>query len=744
MGCRWSEIVAGIGGVLACVSLAQASVPAQIVQPIDDARRVVLSGNTRPEAKPRNDRGMLPDNTRIGGMDLLLRRPSSTEEAFERVIADLHNPQSGRFHHWLKATEIGRDFGVSGSDVAKVVRWLRGYGFSVRGVTPDHTVIEFSGTAGEVRNAFHTELHQLSVKGTTHFANMSDPQIPAALAPVVVGVVALHDFRPHPMFVQNKKMPGPDESVSSGCFPAAPTNTSASYTGECLLVTPADLATIYNINPVFSAGITGKGQTVVVLEDTDVFKPGDWVIFRDVMGLSNYPDASFTEVHPSGTLSCADPGVVNGNAGEAILDAEYASASAPDAAIELASCSDTGTNNTGFGGYKALVNITGLSSPPKIVSLSYGECEAEDGATSNAAFSTVYQTAASEGISVYVSSGDESATSCDANATAATHGIGVSGFASTSYNIAVGGTDFADTGAPISGSNESPTFWETYWSGTNGTNWGSALSYIPEIPWNDSCASELQSKFYGYSATYGTTGFCNSTFGKADFLTTGSGSGGPSGCATGTPTTTGVVSGTCAGNPKPSWQAGFAGIVNDNVRDIPDVSLFAANGVWGHWYPFCDHNPNDFNPAEAGCTTLNPYNWGAAGGTSFASPIWAGIQALINQKTGKSWGNTNVQFYQLAAAEYGAGGNANCNSSLGNGVASSCVFNDVTAGDFNVNCKALSGTLHNCYLPSGTNGVGTVTNGSYQPMYRSATGWDFTTGIGTPNVANLLNAMAGL
>jgi hypothetical protein len=262
----------------------------------------------------------------------------------------------------------------------------------------------------------------------------------------------------------------------------------------------------------------------------------------------------------------------------------------------------------------------------------------------------------------------------------------------------------------------------------------------------------MASFYTGSSVTYGTTGFCNSTLGTARFLSTGSGSGGPSGCATGAATTAEVVSGTCAGWAKPTYQSGntIVGLVNDGVRDTPDVSLFAANGVWGNVYPFCDSDPA-FAPGSpltlSGCQTGNPGNWAAAGGTSFSSPIWAGIQALINQKSGTSWGNSNTEFYALGAAEYGAGGNASCNSNLGASENSSCVFNDVTTGDFNVNCRAATGgAKHNCYLPSSTNGVGTtdLTNASYHPMYKSNSGWDFTTGLGTPNVNNLVNAMTAV
>ncbi len=237
------------------------------------------------------------------------------------------------------------------------------------------------------------------------------------------------------------------------------------------------------------------------------------------------------------------------------------------------------STRTTFGGLIALQNLVNGSAPPPIVSISYGECEAENGAGSNAAFSFLYQQAVTEGISVFVAAGDEGAASCDAGATGATHGIGVSAYASTPYNVAVGGTDFGDTAAGTT---------SAYWNAANSATYASALSYIPEIPWNDSCASALLATHFGFSTVYGSSGFCGSSTAKqAQFLVVAGGSGGPSGCATGTPASTGVVGGTCKGYTKPSWQAGVTGIAADGVRDMPDVSLFAADGVWGHYYVDC-------------------------------------------------------------------------------------------------------------------------------------------------------------
>jgi subtilase family serine protease len=679
---------------------ARASAPDLVTRVIDDGRTITLTGNTRPEARQANDRGKVADDYRLDHMELLLRRPAGTEAALVRFIDGLHTKSSPEFHRWLTAEQFGQTYGPSAHDIGAVTSWLTLHGFQVNGVHSSGMVIDFSGTAGQIREAFHTEIHYLEVHGARHIANMSDPKIPEALAGVVNGIVSLHDFRPHTNF-----KPRP-----------AYTFTSGGSTYEA--VVPADLATIYNLNPLFSAGISGQGQTIVVIEDTDVYSTADWSTFRSTFGLSGYSGGSFTQVHPTGGTSCTDPGVVSGNESEAELDAEWASAAAPSAAIELASCKDTSTT---FGGLIALQNLLSKSSPPAIVSISYGECEAENGATANAAYNTAYQEAVALGVSVFVSAGDEGAASCDADATKSTHGIGVSGFASTPYDVAVGGTDFGDAYAGSTA---------TYWSTGNSGTYGSAKSYIPEIPWNDSCASVLIATASGYSATYGTSGFCNSSVGKEYYLTTASGSGGPSGCATGSPSTSGVVSGSCKGYAKPSWQS-VVGNPADGVRDLPDISLFAANGVWGHYYVYCDSDTRDDGAACTGA----PSGWSGAGGTSFASPILAAIQALVNQKTGSRQGNPNPTYYALAAGEYGSGGSSICNSSLGNGTSGACMFYDTTLGDMDVNC---TGT-HNCYLPGSKNGVLSLSDTAYQKTYGTGTGWDFATGIGSVNAANLVN-----
>jgi subtilase family serine protease len=424
---------------------------------------------------------------------------------------------------------------------------------------------------------------------------------------------------------------------------------------------------------------------------------------------------------PNGSTNCADPGTPTtgdsgGDEAEANFDAEYSLAAAPGAVIQVAACPTAGSAGSSFGGLIAINNMLALGTAPNVISMSYGECEAANGAASNAAYNTAFQTAAAAGISVFASAGDEVAASCDANEVDATHGIGVSGWADTPYNVAVGGTDFYDGflsdqfGVPET----------TYWASTNTSTNGSALSYIPEIPWNDSCASYLLSYDFGYAATYGSSGFCNSSIAKNEdaYLAVSGGSGGPSGCATGAATTSEVVSGTCQGYAKPSWQQGVAGNPADSVRDIPDVSLFAAIGTWGHFYVACWSDTTNFDAADYGTapctlpidifgTITGSASWSGYGGTSFASPIMAGIQALVNQKWGKQ-GNPNPTYYSIANAQFNSANAVNCYSQNlpggRRGLGSSCVFNDITQGDIDTNCRAGS-VAGNCYLDGSTNGA---------------------------------------
>jgi subtilase family serine protease len=683
--------------------------PVLITAAIDESRLIRLRGNTRPEANAKNDRGRVEDSFPMEHMLLQLKRAPELEQEFDQYIDGLTDKSSPNFRHWMMAAGQGEKYGLAQQDIDSITGWLGSHGFTVGYVYPNLMVIDFSGTAAQIREAFHTEIHYLEVGGEQHFANMTDPKIPAALAPAVVGVVSMHNFKPQQMRVPRVRK----DYTFSGC--AGGTNGTG---GSCYALVPADFQTIYNLNPLYREQIDGRGQTITIVEDSDTYTPSggtnDVTVYRNTF-LSKYTLGSVTTVHPTGSAACTDPGT-NAADGEADLDAEVASAIAPNATIVVATCADTTT----FGGLLAIENLVTSATPPAIISMSYGVCEAANYLPSNAAFNTAFQTAAAAGTSIFVSAGDAGGSACAPDFTGGDNysfpGIGVTGWGESVYNVSVGGTDFEDAynakevGTPLS----------IYWNSTNTSTDGSAKSYIPEIPWNDSCAGYLLYNYEGYAAPYGPAGFCNSTIATTGnaFLSTAAGGGGPSACATGGGDTNQTnyleVDGKCAGYAKPSWQSGIFGNPADGVRDIPDVSLFASNGIWGHYVTVC------FSDTTQGGTSCvgAPSTWSGFGGTSVATPMMAAIQALVNEKWSLSKvGNPNPTYYAIAKTEFGSTGNSSCysiNQPPRRGLASSCVFYDITQGDNNVDCRR-NGTAHRVGCFDGTSATtqGTI---STQPL----------------------------
>ncbi len=697
---------------------------AMVTEHVSDSDLVTAANNTHPAARAGTDLGAVADDLALPHVALLLKRAPEQQAALDKFLVDVQNPKSAEYHQFLSAAQFSDRFGINAADQAAVTKWLSSHGITVNGVNAN-LVMDVSATAGQLREAFHTEIHNLDVKGAKHFSNMSDPKFPQALAGALVGPVGLNTFVGHPLSVAKTH----------------PQFTTTFQDTPFEEIVPGDLATIYNLTPLYSAGISGQGQTIGIAQDSDLFANTDWSTFRKEFALSRqFPKGNLEVVHPTGAVACTDPGV-NGADGEAAIDVEWSSSAAPNATIEMASCSDSRASGAAnFGGFIAMENLLNSTSFPMVWSISFGELENEVGAAGNLFINNLYALGAAEGVSIFVSSGDESAASSDADAANAAHGIAISGFTSTPNNVSVGGTDFGDTFLGEVAA---------YWNATNSASFSSAKSYIPEIPWNDSCASQLIYLSAGFSSAVGPNGYCNSAAANtAGEITTASGSGGPSGCATGTATTRGVVSGTCAGYAKPSWQSTVFGNPADGVRDIPDVSLFAANGVWGHFYVVCYSDTNTARTeGDAGPCNNDPSTWAGFGGTSVSSPIMAGIQALINQRTGSPQGNPNPTYYAIAAAEYGSSGNAACNSTLGNGAAKSCVFYDVTLGDIDVNCIPLvsRGTTvgtFNCFNAGGTEGALSVSNTVLEPAYPSTVGWDYATGIGTVNAFNLVMSSA--
>jgi len=677
-------------------------VPARVTDTMDDTNRTVLRGNVHPKARPEFDRGAVADAQPVTRILLVLQRSAEQETALRQLMEEQQSKNSPNYHAWLTPEQFGQQFGPADADVQAATDWLTSHGFQNIKVAKGKTVVEFSGNAGQVRNAFGTEIRKYNVKGEEHFANASDPQIPAALAPVVRGIRSLHNFHPK---AQARQL-GSFRRMETGEI--RPLFTFTDVNGTFYGVGPADFAKIYNIPP---SGADGTGQSIAIVGQSNV-NLQDVIDFRAMFGLPAYA-STCTGVPGQCPLTVIlngpDPGLVDGDEGESDLDVEWAGAVAPAATINFVTTQTTQTDVTSGIDGSATYIVDNNVSP--ILSESYGACEAGLGTGGNAFYNALWQQAAAQGITVVISAGDNGSAGCDpgsstANQDAAVLGIAVSGIASTPYNIAMGGTDFDDVG------NQSK-YWNTAntWTTTPPAVPASALGYIPEKTWNDSCASA------------GTTAGCTATIINASTgIDLVAGSGGPSSIYS-----------------KPSWQTGFPAAA-DSTRDIPDVSLFssdsgATSGTSKSFYIVCQ---SDQDPTgDTGCnltkfTSTTPFHdFQAVGGTSAATPTFAAIMALVNQQTGQRQGVANYVLYSLAKTAANV-----CNSSTASATGNTCVFYDITKGNNSVACVGGSPNCSN--QTSGQFGIMATANGGSTPAFKAGTGYDLATGLGTVNVTNLL------
>ena len=673
----------------------QAAKPRLVTQAVDESNRVTMRGSVHPLARAEFDQGAIADTQPVNRIYLLLNRSAVQQSALDKLMREQVDAGSANFHKWLTPVEYGAQFGPADEDVAAVESWLAAQGFTGVKTNAGKTIVEFNGTAGTVKRAFATEIHKLNVRGEAHFANMSEPKIPAALANVVMGIPSLHNFRKESHVRRFGKF---RRDLLTG--ETRPLFTFTDVNGTFFGMGPADFAKIYNI----PAGADGTGQSIAIVGRSNI-NIQDVRDFRSMFGLP--------ENDPVIILNGADPGLVSGDEGEADLDVEWSGAVAPKATIKFVISEQELTDAVDAINASAQYIIDNNIAP--VMSVSFGICEQFE---SNALINAMWQQAAAEGITVSVSSGDNGSAGCDdpseasagENATAQNpaQGIAVSGTASTPFNVAVGGTDFDDA-----------TTQNTFWNSTNtSATQASAIGYIPEIPWNDSCATSGLSGCTNAPA-------CSPTVGPP-CRTVVAGSGGPSAVYTKT---------------QAPFQTGFG----DTQRDLPDVSFFAADGLNKSFYIICESDENI--PGDTGCNlstfvTSRPFHdFQTVGGTSASAPAFAGIMALVNQKTGQRQGNANFVLYSLAKNETFASCNSSSFTNPATALPSTCVFIDVTKSNNAVPC--VGGTANCSKTTSGGNGVLQSNN---QPAFTAgpptAAGYDLATGLGSINVAALLNNWA--
>ncbi|HEV7521090.1 MAG TPA: S53 family peptidase, partial [Candidatus Angelobacter sp.] len=616
---RWTAAIALpaflIPSMVAHKAVAQEAPRAAVAGP--GANRVALSYSTHPATRIASDLGRTNGNVAMDRMVLMLAGNASQEHSLQVLLDNLHTKSSPQYHQWLTPDGFRTRFGASPEAIQKVTTWLAAQGFRIDSVARSGRWIQFSGTAAQVEGAFQTEMHHYLMNGTRHLANANDLSLAAEVSPFVSAVLPLHNFS------FKRPILGPYYTVhrdSQGNLVPTDPALTLSNNGIRHFVTPGDYAKIYDLTSLYQNGANGSGQTIAVVARSNV-ELTDVATFRSIFGLPAN--------NPTIIIDGADPGFTfSGDAVEASLDVEWAGAVAPNSAIDLVISASTATTD-GVDLSSAYIVDNNLA---PIMTVSFGQCESALGAAENAFYNSLWQQAAAQGISVFVSAGDSGAAGCDnPNFGPATGGIAVSGLASTPFATAIGGTEFNENG------NDS-----TFWNLTNGPGFTSSLGYIPEAAWNESCDPAVTTCLLNQSNLFAGGGGASTLYAK------------------------------------PTWQVtSIPGVPNDGHRDIPDVSLAAATH---DGYLVCFEGSCQTTSDSNGQPVL--LNASVVGGTSAGAPSFAAIMAIVDQQTNQRQGLVNYALYPLAAAENF--GNCNSNSRTNPGVLSSCIFNDTTTGNNSV------------------------------------------------------------
>ena len=553
--------------------------------PVNPLNRVQLTGHHPAWASAQNDAGAVPADLPIERLTLVLARPPQVEQAYAQFLKDQQDPASPDYHHWLTPAQIGKRFGVSAHDIHAVTVWLQSQNLQVDSVANSRQRITFSGPASTVGNAFGAEMHYYMVKGEKRISINAEPQIPAALSAVIKSVSGLYTTKYSPQH-GSQTIQAPSHNVGSN-WRAVPDATFCSGSTCSNIIFPADFATIYNLNGI-TGGINGAGQTIAIVGRSRVCTADITNFATQAAVTANVPTAivATNGVDP-GPAACS--GSASGDQSEATLDVTRSGSIAQGAALDLVISADTGGQD-GIQIAATSVVDTPPTPAPKIMSISFGLCEQEAGAPGVGFWDNLFQEAAGEGISVFVSSGDSAAAGCDTAFTTppASQILSPNAICASSHATCVGGTEFADAANP-----------SQYWSSTNGPGFESALGYIPEGAWNEPLNGSNQPQVAGTGG--GVSGFIST----------------------------------------PSYQTGTGVPTGRTGRYSPDVAFSAS-----------DHD-GYFGCLAAGggsCVVSGgSFSFEIFSGTSAAAPDMAGIAALLDQKESSAQGLLNPTLYTLAA-----------------------------------------------------------------------------------------------
>jgi subtilase family serine protease len=493
--------------VLASFTTSYAAVPDRILMPVSNSNVTRMQGNVHPMARSSTDLGPVEGSTKLERMKLVFSLTPAQQASLDALLQSQQDPSSATYHKWLTPEQYAERFGLSQNDISKVTTWLQEQGFSVVEVARSSTYLAFNSTAGQVESAFHTQIRQYTANGELRYANASEPALPTALLEVISGITGLNNFQPRPQLVK------PRPRVTS------------SVTGNHFLA-PGDFAKIYDLNTLYNSGIDGTGQTIAVMGQSDLVTDANGN-FSDVMTFRSNAGLSAPNLKSMLIPGAKDPGIVSGDIDEASLDVEWAGAVAQNASILFV----IGNATSGNGVFDALpYTVTNNLAP--VISISYGICEPQLDSATKAALTSAGQEANAQGQTIVAAAGDSGAADCDYSTTpvtSATHGLAVDFPGSMPYSTSMGGSEFTGDTA----NSTTPCAPTQYWSGgscTIGDTSPTALSYIPEMVWNDTAIDHALAAGGGGLSTLFS---------------------------------------------EPSWQNGFSAITN-GMRGVPDISFSAS------------------------------------------------------------------------------------------------------------------------------------------------------------------------
>jgi subtilase family serine protease len=460
------------GWIAACTMVASQlgaqSMAPRITSEITNSEPATLRGSLHPMAQARFDAGRLPAATRLNGASIVFSRSAEQEAELQELIAQQQDTASPLYHQWLTPDQFAARFGVAEADLAKVKGWLQQQGFTVDSVARSRNMIRFSGTSSQVEQAFSTEMHSYNMDGERHIAPSSELSLPAALAPIVLAVRNLSDFRAKPMHIAR----------------ALPDYTSGQT--QSVHFAPGDIKVAYNIPSAY----TGMGQSIAIMGQSAIL-PTDIANFQSASGLSL--KAPTLVLVPGSGISTR----YTGDESESDIDLEWSGGIATGANIIFVYVGSN-ANTSVFDSMEYAVD----QNIAPIISISYGTCETEMTTSDVNTLEAVGAQAVTQGQTVVVSSGDAGSTGCSGFTDltpAQQKALAVSYPASSAYVTAAGGTEIT---AANDVAGNPPGYWTAASGGTDVLN--SALQWIPEVAWNDDALGRgLSSSGGGASALIG-------------------------------------------------------------------------------------------------------------------------------------------------------------------------------------------------------------------------------------------------